>query len=320
MAVPSGLSLSVEKVPLTGWEELNKIQQPGANTYAKYSNAILVGGFIFIGGHVAHFQKTSVLPVLDVRQETWRFIPCEGAFGQDAGLFLYDDSFYSLGSRDYRKVRSGKVSRFDLAENEWSICHTTGEGPGSRSFFVGHFLESFNRYVVFGGDRNSRKNGAFLLDMPLCRWLKASAKGSPPQGRVKAGSCVYKGVIYIFGGLTNGVRVNDGLHLLTVGRGKSVTWSTPRTNAIGFGPRSSFTFFPFGGVLLMCGGFPGLNTRKISSYDPDRQDFRDVEIEPKLLRLFGFGACHSPIDNGASAALFFGLNDGSYYIRISVHE
>ena len=61
--------------------------------------------------------------------------------------------------------------------------------------------------------------------------------------------------------------------------GRVFTWSSPRTNALGLGPKTSFRFVPFYGVLFLCGGLePGRNYT-IDAFDPSAKEVLNVVIE-----------------------------------------
>ena len=293
-------------------------------TYMQYCAAVRVGPFMYVAGIIgkqyrANEMTTSMMGVLDIEQRVWQWIRYVGSFEQGSGMFLYKDSLYSLGKRDHTGAESGKLSRFDLALNEWSYCHTKGPGPGSISYFSGHFLEPLSRYVVFGGYGNRLANGVYLLDIPEFLWSEALIKGTPPMGRFQHGSCVHKGVIYIYGGWHNGSRCDDGLFLLKVGRGRTATWSSPRTNAAAFGGRSSFVFTSVGRILLLSGGYWQHGLAGLACYDPDLKEFKTVNLSTDLREAIGSGACGVHVDNGQSIAILGGRSSWDH-VRISVGE
>ena len=321
------MSFSVGKVPLTGWNSVNDVTKEGSDVFQapQYASMSRVGPFLYMAGTICeqvfpHRRSSNVIALLDVVLEEWRWIPYDGSFAQGAGMFLFEDSLYSLGPMDWMRDATGNISRFDLALEEWSYCHTLGEGPGPRAYFSGHFIEPLRRFVVFGGLGTADMNDVHLLDIPEWSWCKAKAKGAAPQGRFQHGSCIYKGIIYIYGGWTEGARCNDELYLLEVGKGKSVRWSSPQTNAMGFGTRSSFAFIPLGRVLLLCGGFSNMGAENLSFYDPDIREFKDVELGDELLSHFGSGSCAISIEDGGAIALFGGLSHLRSYTRISTER
>ena len=327
MSGASTLSFSVERVPLKGWSSLSLAVRRGVGsvTMPQHSASARVGAFLYIGGHYGlqhdeNRKACSVLGVLNLQLRMWEWIPFNGYFGQGSKMFLLEDSLFCFGPRDFRSQRSGSLSRFDLALKEWSLYETVGEKPGTRSYFSGDFLETLNRYVVFGGYGRSNQNEVYILDMPTRRWFKAVARGTPPSGRFQHGSCVHKGVVYMFGGWGNGARHRDELYLLKVGRGQTVSWSSPRTNALEFGPRSSFAFISFGRVLLLCGGFNDAGFAGLAFYDPDLGEFNEADMGPVANHSLGSGAVATHFTDGRSIAVLGGLSKVDHFMRISIEQ
>ena len=307
------VSFLVELVRSEGGEMLARQGVTTGSVSARVGPYIYAAGICSRRGDDGSYSF--VMAVLNIRQQKWQWVPYKGSFNEGAGMFLYDDRLFCLST----DINASRLTCFDLVLEEQTPCPSFGEFPVRRKYFCGHFLERLNRYVVFGGDYLPNKNEVFILDMPGCRWFKALPKGAPPQGRCHAGSCVHEGVIYIFGGYSHLRPIhNDGIHLLKVGSGQSVAWSSPRTNAVDFGPRYSSCLIPLGGMLLLCGGKPNPGTSKLSYYDPAKQEFKYVDLDDHLLRLFGSGACHSPIETGRSSAYLFGGIEGTYYVQIIV--
>ena len=310
----SSVSISVEQIATTQTSSILESAKSGLHiaTYLQYSTAARVGPYIYMGGVIgqqrnANAEHSSMMAVLNIKLMAWHWIPYKGSSSAGSCTFLYEDGLFSLGPNDYMRKNSGKLSRFDLSLNEWSYCHTVGDGPGPRAYFSGHLLEKFNRsrFIVFGGVERSTVS---LLEIPEFRWVEATASGTPAPGRFQHGSCLHEGVIYIYGGYRGGQRIRDDLYLLEVGSGRKVRWSSPRTNAAAFGVRSSFLFISAGRILLMCGGYTNTGDAGLAYYDPDLQEFNRVRENPQMLRLLGYGACGCPIENGRTFAILGGRN------------
>ena len=324
MSQGSRVSISLKTFALKEAKTIDELARKGSEIrrYDDYSAAVRVGPYIYISGlrgrqQDTKGQYTSMVGVLHVGLKTWRWILCEGYSEQGTSMFLYGDSLIRLGRTDLLGVKNGNLSRFDLSLNEWSYCHTVGEGPGPRLYFSGHVLEHLKHYVVFGGYPNQNDSSVFILGMPEFRWSKAVSKGTPPKGRCQQGSCVYRGVIYIYGGKHHGIRCHD-LYLLKVGSGRTVTWSSPRTNAADFGGRSSFLLIPCGRILLLCGGYDNNGRTRLSYYDPESREFTKVDIEPHLIGCLGCGTYGAYIENGHSVAILRIQN--SEMLQVSVKD
>ena len=330
-SISSKFSFSEEKIRLPNWRTIADAVKPGLllTTRLEYCVANRVGPFIYIAGLIGtQFDESgkwsSLMAVLDVTEQIWRWVPYEGCCESGSGVFLYGDSFYSFGPGDFKRIASGKLSRFDLVLGEWSYCHTVGEGPSPRKYFSGDLLEELNRYVVFGGWdirlNNEDSNDVFILDIPQFRWTKAIIGGTPAPGRSQHGSCVHNGVIYVYGGWRQGARRNDGLFLLHVGRGPKVTWSSPRTNALELGPRSSFVFIPVGRVLVLCGGMTNQGVAGLAYYDLDLQEFKTVHVKLEVRYSYGSAACGAHIQNGQSFVIFNSKEALSRMTLVSVEK
>ena len=263
-------------------------------------------------------DRVPCVAVLDIRRNKWTGIPYHGSLIQLPRMFLYDDGLYVCSQQDWNGELTDKVSRFSLIEEEWSYCNTSGKSPGKRSYFSGDYLEKHSRFVVFGGLGLS--NDIHALVMPQCRWMMPLVKGEPPVGRHSHGSCVYRDVIYYYGGWRRyssvDRRSNDGVFLLTFSSGgDTATWSLARSTIGSFIPLSSFDLFPFKGKLLLCGGRKNDDSANgLTMYDPETEQFEDAWLVSSTLgpsEDLGAGLRAFPIEDGRS----FGLLGGQAFLR-----
>ena len=278
------------------------------------------GSFFALSSFELFEHLVPVVGVLDIRRNKWMGIPYDGSLIEVPRMFLYDDGLYVCSQKDWNGVRSDRVSRLDMIEEEWSYCITSGNSPGNRAYFTGDYLEKHRRFVVFGG--NGPNNDIHVLIMPQCRWVVPGVKGKPPAGRHSHGSCVYRDVIYYYGGWSQSERTNDGVFLLTFNSGGvTATWSLARSSAGSFFALSSFELFPFKGKLLLCGGRQNGATHALTMYDPETEQFEDAGLDLSGLerrKNLGAGLRAFTIIDGHSFGLLGGQMSLDHYDSLTL--
>ena len=292
-------------------------------TATRYCAVAQVGHRIYVTGKIG-VQRLgdttfAVIAVLDIVRSEWTWIRRRGPGYQEGCIFLLADGLYWFGPGDWQNSRSGDMSRFDLATEEWAFCHSTGQMPEHRRCFSGHFMEERWQFILFGGQKlnYTAQNDVYLMDLPQCHWVKPTVKGRAPTERWQHGSCVYNGVFYCYGGWSPGGRSREGLFLLHFVGKHSVVWSNPQTNAETVGPLSSFALVPWRGSLYLCGGVNYEGDQKITQYDVEKRTFSALEAAVGNDLSLGFGTVGISIDGGRAVALFGGQNDVQAYLRLT---
>ena len=290
--------------------ELRKVGKPGGyhfSTQVSCACSEVVGGRIYVTGRLLKFEQNgktmSVVAVLDIAKHRWRWVPLEGPGSAGSRMFLYEDSIFLFGLVNWRNVRSNSLSRLDLQLEEWSTYPCAGKHPSPRSFFSGHFIEERGQFLLFGGKRlRLFLNDLALLDMSQRSWIKPRMKGRPPSPRYDQGSCVHKGVFYLYGGVTARGMAARELFILEFASRNKVTWSCPKTNAATtVGTLCAFTMSSFGNVLLLCGGVRGYGANKIAQYDPDTERFSTFDV--KGAKQIGSSHWASSVNHGRTLVL-----------------
>ena len=278
-----------------------------------------VGRFLYVAGWLEglnlYSDECTVIGVMDIYLETWRWIEYPGSVLDEPKLFLYDDGFFALCKSDWSGDETGRVSRFDLSLEEWSYCHVKGLGPGYREGCTGDYLEKRKRFIVFGGknSQGQEMNDVHVLAMPECRWMEPKVKGRPPGPRYRHSSCVYEGVVYCFGGIIQDTFCWDGMFMLRMEQGDVVSWSSIPSVTGSFHAYSA-AMVAFNGRILFCGG-EYINLERRIVYDPEEEEFESVAISELDLGKFNTGGSAFLIEEGKSFGVFGGGRDIENYIR-----
>ena len=149
--------------------------------------------------------------------------------------------------------------RLDLVSKEFEPIPHRGVTPGCRYYATTVYFEKRQQVVVFGGQEISEgvrenSNDIFVLNMPEKVWSRPKIKGRKPSPRYEHAACIYREVMYLYGGLLNDGCQDHGMYLLHLASRNSARWSQPETNANNFGRFYSFSMLPIGEMLLLCGG------------------------------------------------------------------
>ena len=318
MTSVSAFNISVESVPLSSNIQLLK------ETTAKHSAVSRVGHLIIAFGKFLdnrRGQPTQLIGVLDLLKKEWRWINTGTDLFETPRAFLYNDGLYVCSPSPVQKMRGIGMFHLDLVSEELTESPCTGESPSRRRFFAGNYLERIERFVVFGGssvETDAKHNSVHILTMPRCRWVQPVVKGKPPEARMLVGSCVYEDVIYYFGGHTGQNFCHDGLFLLSMSQNNKVSWSYVKTNAEKFPPLARFSFAPFHGKLLLCGGSSPRGVLGIHMYDPRTRRFAKIGVPPTLVIKVGSGSAAFKLEDQRSIGIFGGDNSYAHYVRISL--
>ena len=319
-------SVSLRRVKLKQPEPINaeacRLGHGNSTTLPPYSDAEQVGRYIYVvgklGNTVVNGFHWSVVAVLDIPTKSWRWIYGPGAFLQGSKIFLFEDALYAFGHRDWKDGVSKDLSVFDLILGEWSFANSTGPRSDHRSYFSGHFLEDRSQFLVFGGISGGVRSDVYLVQMPHCRWIQPVVKGRPPAGRWQHGSCVHNGVFYCYGGWKAYGRHKDGLFLLHIGPQNLVTWSKPNLATESCMRLSSFSFVPFCGRLLLCGGYGPTGFHQVSMYEPATGELSVLRNNPQDEQ-FGHGAVVLPIESGSALLILGGRGELDYYLSLTLN-
>ena len=320
------LKMKLTRIPIAQKESLSELSRrngrPRQVTDARYCAAALVGHRIYVTGRICTVNRlhacSSVVAILDLPRSTWRWIYCKVPGPIGCSMFLYDDTLYRFGGRANLDYLPPELSRFDLVEEMWSSCYTTGTKPVRRSYFSGHFIENRGRFLVFGGiGPGGFKSDVSLLQMPECLWIQPKVIGNPPSKRQQHGSCVVNDVFYCYGGWGPGGRIGGPLFLLHLEYGNTVTWSQAKTNAEDFIPLSSFSFLRSEDKLLILGGNQGNRFHHLSIYKLRTRRFEHCRDTQKT-EPFWYGNAAVPIENGREFVILGGDNRLDCYLRLTV--
>ena len=270
-----------------------------------------------------HMPQLTTVAILDLVDNEWRWLSVFGPSAQCGSLFLYDDSLFFYGANNWQLNEEG-LSRFDLLLEEWSDFHCTGDYPGQRRGHSGHVLENRGAFFVFGGKRNigpvqHATNDVFFLNMASRVWTAPRVSGRAPVPRWKHGSCVCDNVFYCYGGHVMNGRATDGLFLLHLNIGHTLSWSKPKTTGEEIGPISSFTLTPLRHTLILAGGLTSAGDHDFSSYDTVTNSFKKLRVKRNGLlveALFNHAACIS--NDGSTIMLFGGDIDLRNYLRVTM--
>ena len=278
-----------------------------------YQTAQLVGHRIYLFG-IGGIRRDPrcFIAVLDIRIAEWKWILCEGPKEAGCQVFLYNDCIYHYGIVDWRNKTSRRLSKFDLAFDEWSYCYSSGSVPTHRQYFSGHLVEEKNVFLVFGGSRGETLLTALhLLRLPQFAWIKPKVTGSIPIPRSRHGSCVYQGAFYFYGD----IRVANDLYILHFESLNRATWSNAKTNTAVIGKLSSFAMAPFGKALLILGG-KNEEFHQVSMYNPATNRCCRVSTRNSE-ELCQDGLSVVPLDGGRALGLFKVGNLGPTFYRVT---
>ena len=122
---------------------------------------------------------------------------------------------------------SGVVEDFNLGTGRWEQRKTTGTPP--RGAIWGAYTTIGNKAYHFGGwDGSSRYNSLRSLDLSTMQWVTLNPT-NPSQGPSRKNRCgmVAHGdnKLVVFGGLTEGGRYTDELHVYNLREGQFITFS-----------------------------------------------------------------------------------------------
>lgn len=254
------------------------------DTFSDFLPAELVGHRIYLygcGSRRGLHGPLCFIAVLDTRRKEWKWLQNDGLNRSEGQIFLYSDSIYHFGWRDWRDPETAKLSRFDLALEEWSCCHASGDAPMFREYSSGHFIEAKTKsmFVVFGGTADQPSNDVHLLNLSQLTWTQPEVKGTPPRPRFDHGSCVHNGALYCYGGYGNNMSLlNDGLYILHFGLRNTVTWSKLVSNAESLGPLAKFSMISFHETLLIFGGEREGDLHQVTMFDPAIKQFAQVKF------------------------------------------
>lgn len=275
-----------------------------ARTDARYSNAVLVGGFIFVAGRIrqafAAQHILTTLAVLDILEESWRWIVFNGPCKQSCCLFLYDDCLYWRDASRTNRERS-LLLQFDMALEECCETDFIGLDPGPSQYSTCGFLERRKQAVIFGGLKASTlQNDVILLEMPHKKWITPTIKGKPPIPRWQHSCCVHNDAFYVFGGWSQNRRLTDIniLRFEPVSRSCGV-WSSPVR--IGFEGISSCALAPIGSLLLILGGRSDTVHDTYPCFDTLSKSF--VGIQKRGTTDLDYGLAAVTVDDGKSVIL-----------------
>ena len=315
MAHVSNLRLSVDVVPITTLKDTLDYCNP------RHCSVQRVGGFLYVMGAIRNGRVGNRLPVvgvLDIIRKQWRWIEYEGLMMEQPRTFVFGDGLYTYCASDWSGNRKGKLSRFDLALEEWSNCVTTGIWPGGRRGCTGDYVEKWQRFVVHGGHYGPiYHNTVLMLKMPECRWIKPEVKGKRPEGRFQHGSCVHQGRIYYLGGLTYYSFCSDGMFILELSEKDEVIWSSIRSRAIMDLKLNSPLILSLDGKVLICGGYSEDQYHDFTLFDPTTQTVEQVELPQESRDLVGYGGASFNIEEGRSFGVFGGKEDLYSFVLVT---
>ena len=272
-----------------------------------YFSAQVVGGNVYVVGPITRTSggiHNSVVAVLDVKRNAWKWVKTKHQVSNAGGMFLYNDLLYWVGRSTADRSR---LVKFDLLLKHWEECKTVGADPGSRVHFTSNFLERSGKFVVFGGMALGRPlDSLAVLLMPQQRWVEPKSKGTGPSGRWQHGSCIREDTIYIFGGWGPNSRVDPRIFLLKLQPDNVAVWSSPMTNANIVGAVSSFVFAPLGNELLIIGGSGNTGDHRMTRYNLETRNFS--KISKYRSTFLGVGAVSVSFES-EGLVMIFGIDD-----------
>ena len=295
----------------------------GEKASMRYCSAVSVGRFVYVLGYLVRNGGTSIrnfLAVLDTRQNQWRWVRLGDSPSGGHGMFLLNDSMQWVTSPKASEERPWALLHFDMLLEEISVGDTYGAVPSARYGSAGHYVESNNHFLLFGGRTRGmfpqNLNDVHLLNLGNKVWVKSVVTGERPPPGYRHGTCFHRGALYVFGGRINGGHLGDGMYILRFAkRGYKGTWSKPRVTGGEASPRSSLSLVSYQGVVILCGGLPERGVR-IQVYDPQSGAFNKV-VNRGADRSIGFGGATVLIEGGRDIAVFGDHNQISNYVRLS---
>lgn len=135
----------------------------------------------------------------------------------------------------------------------WSELHTFGEAP-RRQFHTANCIKG--KMMVFGGgDGKSWLNDLYSLDLQTFEWVKITARGPAPVGRLQHVTITVGNSLYVFGGEPGRQRQLNDLHKLDT---LSMEWTQPIVRGLPAPtPRVSTTSCTVGKTIYFFGGYDG---------------------------------------------------------------
>lgn len=175
-------------------------------------NAFVFGGWegsrFFDDMHVLHSRGSAWSQVILTTQDKPRARMGHSAVAYRSSIFIFG-GFNSPHTLD-------DLWEFNVACSRWDLCVVSGEGPSHR--YRHSMVCVADLLVVFGGinAEKQRFNDCFLFDIGKQIWTQLLLEPSAiPAQRSFHQAAVFEGSMYIFGGQSDGKRLNDTYCLAT---------------------------------------------------------------------------------------------------------
>eukprot|EP00164_Ancoracysta_twista_P000913 GFYU01001200.1.p1 GENE.GFYU01001200.1~~GFYU01001200.1.p1 ORF type:complete len:566 (-),score=134.77 GFYU01001200.1:41-1738(-) len=187
-----------------------------------------------------------------IKTNTWELVKVPEDFKPEPRVshaaVMYQNSIYVYGGGD-GKTSYSSLHVLDTVFDRWSRPHCKGSTPPARS---GHTLTYIREdmLLMFGGYSaiTGYSSESYLYFIDSKKWKKAAVYGTVPTGRVGHTAVLVNEKLFVFGGSTKGVPLNDTYILDTV----TYNWSSPRISGGVPLPRLGHSTCQVGTSVLLC--------------------------------------------------------------------